>query len=496
MLVQMQKDSRLQLPSLYFAEVLRRQFNSRVEVFRPEANTNSRSFSALVRFWNKVAFFFSLGELGLYSSVGAKTLVQPGHLTWQTRHEDLFTKLLSGLETKRDVVELEIDGITVGDLLYDSLLKKGRYTVELGSDYLVAGLRELVQIWFWWRDYFASHTVVAVVGTTPYLQGIPMRIAASAGLIAIEASLGANHTRRLNSGQIFSRMENLGFKMDFEKLGPDERSRALAEARELLGARLSQGVGSPENQFAVQWTSKSESHKRALSGQRRPRAVIYCHEFTDSPNIYRNLFPDYWEWLVSIGENADTSKIEWMIKLHPAASAVSQEAIQRFLNIYKGFRMLPSTVNNRTVLDQGVDAVFTMYGSVGLEFAYFGVPVVNASLGNPHISFGFNLNPSSVSDFERFVRSPLGLRPQFMEGEVLACFFMHNLKNGFSYFYPYRLRNVELETRFWSHFLRFWRRQDHKNILFQIGKFIDSGKYQLDWDTFGVDTCMNDPNVA
>ncbi len=46
--------------------------------------------------------------------------------------------------------------------------------------------------------------------------------------------------------------------------------------------------------------------------------------------------------------------------------------------------ILPPEYPNKQVIEDGVKALFTVRGSAGHEFAYLGIPVVNAG-PNPHM---------------------------------------------------------------------------------------------------------------
>ena len=43
----------------------------------------------------------------------------------------------------------------------------------------------------------------------------------------------------------------------------------------------------------------------------------------------------------------------------------------------------------------------TVYGSVGIEYAYLGIPVINASKNNPHINYNFNINPKNLYEYKK-----------------------------------------------------------------------------------------------
>ena len=52
-----------------------------------------------------------------------------------------------------------------------------------------------------------------------------------------------------------------------------------------------------------------------------------------------------------------------------------------------------------------------IFGSVGIEYAALGIPVINATVNNPHINYGFNINPSSLKNYKKVLNNQ-----QFIKG--------------------------------------------------------------------------------
>jgi len=494
-LVQLQKDPRLVLPSLYVAVAIGLLAKARPVIFKASLDRESRLRRGVDWIWSRLALLFQLGSLGIYSSIGARSLLRPQEGQWTARHEALFVEMKGLIRAKEDVVNLSFEGVQVGDLFYDQLLKAGRFTIDLDSEWFWEELRKLVSLWLWWEKIFDNKPIVGVVSTAPYLQGLPLRIAVKRRLISIEPSLGAMHTRRFSIEHPRSRMESLTYREEFERLGRAEQLLGVTLGRKALEQRITQGVGGPENLFANQWSQPTGFQNKApLAGHEdRQIVVVYCHEFTDAPNTYPNLFPDYWEWLGAIGEEADTQEFRWIVKPHPAASRVSLDALEAFARLYPQVEIAAPNVTNAQFLARGVVAGFTMYGSVGLELAYHNVPVINASQNNPHVSFNFNVNPDSKVEFSRYVRNPRLARPRIVREEIYACYYMTNIKNAFSYFYDFRQRDADLGARMWEHYFATFDGEDHSLVLSKMKDFIRDGRYQLDWSFFGAATKMNTP---
>ena len=78
---------------------------------------------------------------------------------------------------------------------------------------------------------------------------------------------------------------------------------------------------------------------------------------------------------------------------------------------------------NRTTASEA--AAFTVHGTVGHEFAYMGVPVVNAG-DNLHIAFDFNINPETVEEYTRCIANAAHLDHPVDRQQVEEFYYMHN----------------------------------------------------------------------
>ena len=64
--------------------------------------------------------------------------------------------------------------------------------------------------------------------------------------------------------------------------------------------------------------------------------------------------------------------------------------------------------------------MLTVYGSVGLEYAYFNIPVINASINNPHGNYNFNLNPQSIEEYEKLILSIKDIKISINKNEIYS----------------------------------------------------------------------------
>ena len=52
-----------------------------------------------------------------------------------------------------------------------------------------------------------------------------------------------------------------------------------------------------------------------------------------------------------------------------------------------------------------------MYGTIGFEYAAMNIPVINASLNNPHIAYDFNINPKTRENYQKILNDTIKNTP-------------------------------------------------------------------------------------
>jgi hypothetical protein len=142
-------------------------------------------------------------------------------------------------------------------------------------------------------------------------------------------------------------------------------------------------------------------------------AVIFSHIFYDATFFFgTSLYPDYEKWLIATVRAAMTNtNINWVVKLHPVnvwrskmdgvpMRPLEVEALQRALPPLPDHikLMLPDTTINTFALFPITDFGVTVRGTVGIELASYGIPVVTAGTGR-YEGLGFTSDPASQADY-------------------------------------------------------------------------------------------------
>ena len=107
------------------------------------------------------------------------------------------------------------------------------------------------------------------------------------------------------------------------------------------------------------------------------------------------MFNDFIEWLEFLYKVSKKTNYSWYIKTHPDYKPKTKYILNEFLKGKKEFKLLPPNYSHHQIINEKIDFALTTYGTIGWEYAALGIPVINASINNPHIGYSFNINPKN-----------------------------------------------------------------------------------------------------
>lgn len=468
----------------YMANVLAEEYGARIVAYNPRPLTGWRQ-----KLRQNANRLLNAGSWGVYESFGATDLL-PVDLTQEVRKRggQLFSKVLPELRDKRDLEDLVVEGVWIGDLIYDSyLMRFKRPTVSFADPEFQSFLRHALEVFAHWIAYFDTHDVAAVnVSHCVYLTAIPMRLAVARGIPAFQANVAFIY--RLSPGKLFAYNDFVDFPAQFARLSPEVQRSGLAAADERITRRFAGEIG-----VDMSYSSKSaygeSRHPRLLRDSPNTKVLIATHCFFDSPHSYgNNLFPDFLEWIEYLGSVAARTDYDWYIKTHPDFLPGTMEIIQAFLAKNPKFTLLPSDASHNQIIAEGINAVLTVYGTIGFEYAAKGVPVINASVCNPHIAYDFNIHPRTVPEYEQALLNIPRLDHTIVRDDVLQYYFMRNIYGSRDIFFTDYWKTVnsiggdvgEFSPLIYEEWLREWTPESHRHLLETLTNFIRSGNFRLD----------------
>ena len=224
------------------------------------------------------------------------------------------------------------------------------------------------------------------------------------------------------------------FKKDFLRIR--NKKQALTISKKNLDLRFSGISGVDVGLYNREKSSfsRKKNKKDLIQKNSKIKILICTHDFLDSIHVNgKNFFPDFYLWIDFLGKlsNKKVKDYDFYIKSHPNLGN-KYEKYQKYTNTfvnnllkkYPKIKKIPNNTSHHQIIAAGINYVLTVYGSVGIEYACLGIPVINASRNNPHINYNFNINPKNQKDYIKILSNLKKRKFKINQKEVLECYFM------------------------------------------------------------------------
>lgn len=372
----------------------------------------------------------------LYKSLGVKKFYIAKSTNYlKTKSINFYEENLKN-KNKYELLNLKINNIYVGDLLYDEYLRSyNRSTIDVKKNELQKYILDFLESFFYWEEFFLKNKKninSLIISHTVYAKGIAPRIAINKNIKVF--CVGNQVSTLINKKNPYKFDDCKHFKKTFLKIDARKKKKFVNIGRKAIINRLS---GTDDKKLLLDEPSDTKIYNTKIKSDvfkknGKTRILVATHCFTDAVHFYgKFLFPDFYEWIDYLGKLSNELEYDWYIKFHPTQYQNNQKHFEYFKNKYKKFNILPQNTNNNDILRERVDAVLTVYGSIGHEFPLFGIPVINASEVGPHQNYKFNYYPKTVPEYTKLIKEihKLKINPKKIEKEIYEFVFMRYESN-------------------------------------------------------------------
>ncbi len=465
----------------HFSKILSQIHNAQLVGYQPRI---------IFDFFNKFkSYIFTFKSKKIYKSFGVNKFLNPNENKYKTLANQLTNKLMSEIHSKSDLVNLIVDDIWVGDLIYDQYLTSYEVpTVNIKSDELRKTLYEFSILYYYWKDLFSKKNVKAlVVSHACYFMGLPGRIGINFDVPVYQTNIqGVYHLSKKN---LFPYSEFHSYQNDFEKLDIETKNNGIADARRRLKLIFEGSTEVDQIYIKNSAYSQKKTSKRVLEDKKHIKILIASHSFYDSPHgLGKILFSDFYEWLEFIGKLSNRTDYEWYIKTHPGIGIRDKKTVDDFVSRYKKIILIPDTTSHHQLINEGINIVLTVHGSIGIEYATKNITVINASLNNPHISYDFNIHPKSKEELKDMIFNlDSYVNANLYSDDVYKCYYMRYLYHNHNIFFSdFQSLVKEMEgyyslfsSKIYDRWINYCTPDMQIKIELNLKKFILSGEYKI-----------------
>jgi hypothetical protein len=197
------------------------------------------------------------------------------------------------------------------------------------------------------------------------------------------------------------------YPKEFNSLSKFKQKKSILEAKKLLGKRFKgekDHLYKISNSINTQTFLKNKKNKTSvLKKNNKIKVLIAAHDFTDAVHGMGDMiFEDMYEWIKFLINFSKKKNYDWYIKLHPAEYDLNLHKMKNLLKGFKEFVILPNSISHTQLIDEGINCALTVFGSIGHEYPYFGIPVINAG-DNPHLGYDFNFHPKNKEEYTKLL---------------------------------------------------------------------------------------------
>jgi len=439
--------------------------------------------------WN-LGVFLNLKTFKVFKFLGTDDFIKP---IFSKNFIDKTRKFINYFNNNKPSLKklenLKINNIWIGDLIYDSYLKKYSYpTIDLNSKKFQDFLKKSLLLFFFWEEYFKKNFVAGIcVCHAVYLTGIPLRIAHKKKIRCFSASnmnlynltASIDYKKKING----SDSQFLYYRKLAKELPEKSKKKIKMQGKKILKNII---YGKSKYFYMPQKTYSNRKVEKKIHYSNKVNVVIFVHNFVDSPHIYGNhFFTDFKEWLNYLSKVIKKTDYNWFIKDHPTSNDITKKEIDIFIKKNPKVNFLDKNFKNNRLLNLGIDYVLTVYGSIASEVPVYGIKVINASRNNPHFNFNFSINLKNINDYKNTL---LNLKKKSHKISFNDLYLFHYMKHYLfknnlffqdtqKYFTFHDNKPIQYTSKMYELWLNNFDIKKHKEIVKNLNTFIKSGEY-------------------
>ena len=332
------------------------------------------------------------------------------------------------INSKKDILNYEIDNLNIGMDIYESyLIKYKKPTIELISKkntYLRNIVIAALTYYIFWRDFISSNKDNITGVLLSHRNYIETNI-----LNRISVKNKINVYTLVGTGTGIQRWRNtdLNFFKHYEdvfnQLDKNKKKEAINWSKERLNLRFEGKVG-----VDMPYSSKSafslNNQSDEISNSSKIKILICSSCFFDNPHCYgKMIFEDFYECLSFLAKISHETDYEWYIKPHPDYLPGTIEILNECKLFFKKAEIISEHTSFHNLKNK-INYAITTYGSIGHELPLLGIPVINCSNINPHQIYDFNFTPKNKKDLEFALKNLNKIKIYKLE-DIYKFYYVH-----------------------------------------------------------------------
>ena len=387
-----------------------------------------RSFSNSLKWTFKK--FFSLGFIKVYKKIyGISNMVTPSiEYSDTSLTNKIYRNLKKKINSKEDVLKIRVNNILVGDLIYDTYIKRyAKPTIDIDNKKFHLLLKECVGLTLYWHDYFQNNKVEYIIGTHGvYSYAIPFRVGLKFKARGFLVNL--HGIKEVKNNFLYEHDLHRTKKKLLDNFTKIEKIQNYKKSKKILEKTISGSeIKDKDSTLEISAFSNKKYKIRQIKQSNKLKILISPHDFYDAAHGYgeHKLFTDYYEWLKYTFKISQDTDYEWYLKTHPDLKGHfglqqrnTRKIINEMLENHKKIKILPPNYSHKQIISEGIDFVITCHGSIAYEYSLNNIPAIIASKCNPYEEFKFTINPKNKKDYKKKIMNLSKIKKTFKINKI------------------------------------------------------------------------------
>jgi hypothetical protein len=399
----------------------------------PQLSFNRTFFDNIRSVFNFFGANRILSKIFMSFGVHKGITIDYNNLLFKKKAQIFAQKSFKKLKKLDDIYLIKYNNFTLGKYVYQSYLRDyTEPTIDLNDKRLFKIIEKAILIYLSIDSYFKknhvkilipSHTVYLYYGMIAdyaYKKKIKVFRIKSAGYYDKTSLKLINVDSRINESYPTHR-----YKKIFDSFNNIEKKRYRKLGKKHLIDRFK---GKHEKFLSGE---KIIYHKKKISmniinSEKNVLMFIPC--FFDGPGRHDNLlFPDFFQWVIFMLDNAKDTNFNWYIKPHPLGRPGNNIIIKNLIKKYKKFSniiFLEKDISNKYLINKNFKSFFCHHGNAISEFAYKNIPVVCACRDFSS-EFNIALKPKNKSHLKKLILNADKIKYRANKKNIYEFIFMH-----------------------------------------------------------------------
>jgi hypothetical protein len=339
-----------------------------------------------------------------------------------------YYEIINKLKKPADILNIKINDIEVGDLIYDTYLRfyKKPTITSINKD-VKKVIMNALNIYYNFNNLFIDKDIkIFVTSLTSYIHhGIPTRMCLKKNIPVYALS---------SNNYIVQKIENHFpyHSIDYTNFSFKDVQNNSYDVKKIFESRFDGVIDSGISYMRKSSYSQIDNTSllKPLFYEKNRNVVIYIHDFYDSPHINRNLyFRDLYHYIDSVIINLINTETNFFIKPHPNSVYNSDEILKQLIKSYNkpNVHLLSNRISNSDLVNLRPNLIVTARGTITIEMAYMGIPVV-ALYDNPYVKFNFVHTCYSLQEYYDIINGFMQPIIDFNKDEILSFYYQYFLE--------------------------------------------------------------------